>query len=64
MRKAGLVILSGLLLLGLSGCGAGDDSEEEIKKEAALIKVCKDNGGEPFYNILDSLQCDMTSATK
>jgi hypothetical protein len=63
MRKTLLLLSAFGLMIGLSACGTAQDQMNRIKTDAEIIKVCKDNGGNPWVNLFGAVQCDMGEAT-
>lgn len=62
MKKTAAVLLGAGMLLGMTGCAV--DNADKVRDQAEFIKVCKDNGGEPWINMLNIPQCNMDPATE
>ena len=61
MRRGAAIALGALILLGATACG---QTVEEVKREGEFAKICRENGGETFYNgLTGALQCSFYKRT-
>lgn len=61
MKRAAAFAIGALILLGATAC---NQSIDDVKREGEFAKICRENGGETFYNgLTGALQCSFSKRT-